>query len=196
MHTPSSPRSPRRALVGLVSLTLVLGACGGGDDGAGELFPTDTDATEQTSAPDTTAASSESGDTEAGSSDAGDGLVIPDLAGLPAECQRLAEALSGAFGGTDAMSPTGSSFDMFGPMSEAFRDLKGSLPSEYDADLDIMAEAFAALDKVLAEYDYDLMQAMVDPSAMEALEALDDAELQAASERLGEYFNEVCDIEP
>lgn len=196
MNTRRPSRSGRLALVGVASASLVLAACGGGDGDGGQLFPADTDPTEQTGAPEPTAAP-EPSVTEPDTTDGSDtdSIEIPDMTGLPEECERLAEALSGAFGGMGDMTSGATQFDMFGPMSQAMRDLKGDLPAEFDADLDILADAFGALDEVLAEYDYDLMQAMVDPSAMEALEALDDERLQEASDRLGEYFNEVCTIE-
>ncbi len=121
------------------------------------------------------------------------GSGIPDvIPGVPQECVELAKAVEGAFAGMDDIMTPGEPVEMFGDFADAMERLKGELPSEYLADLEVLADGYRAIDDVLAEYDYDLMTAFTDPTAMEKLQVLDDGEFNAAGERLSAYYEETC----
>lgn len=185
MFTARTPRR-RRLAAGLLTATVLLAACGGGDessDGSSD------DGTSLITAPDTapevTAAPTTDGESSGGS--------IPDsIAGVPQACVELATALEGAFAGMDDMAGGGEAMEMFGSLADAMERLKGELPAEYSADLDLLAEGYRAIDEVLAEYDYDMMEAFTDPAAMEKLQVFDNEEFTAAGERLSAYFEEKC----
>jgi hypothetical protein len=184
MRTLSSPFARRLVVSGLLAGSVLLTACGGGDDSSSLV----------TASPDTTAqtqSTEQTESTEQGGGDSG-GVDIPDVAGLPEGCRELAEALAGAFAGLDDASSMEEAGQMFGPLAEAMEALKGDIPSELDADLDVMAAAYRTIDEVMAEYDYDMMQAFTDPAAMETLQALDSPEFTASNERLTAYFDEQC----
>ena len=181
MRTLSSPSARRLVVSGLVAGSVLFTACGGGDDSNSLI----------TAAPDTTAQTQPTEQTESTEQSGGDSGGV-DVAGLPEGCRELAEALAGAFAGLDDASSMEETGQMFGPLAEAMEALKGDIPSELDADLDVMAAAYRTIDEVLAEYDYDMMQAFTDPAAMETLQALDSPEFTASSERLTAYFDEQC----
>jgi hypothetical protein len=171
-----------RLAAGLLTATVMLAACGGSDDagdvGTSPVTSPDT-AVEVTAAPTTDGESSGSG--------------IPDvIPGVPQACVELAQAVEGAFGGVDDMMTPGEPVEMFGDLAVAMEQLKGALPSEYSADLEVLANGYRALDDVLAEYDYDMMTAFSDPTALEKLQVLDDAEFNAAGERLSAYYEATC----
>lgn len=170
-----------RLTAGLLTATVLLAACGGGDDaadGGTSLITTPDTAVEETVAPTTDGESAGSG--------------IPDvIPGVPQECVELAKAIEGAFSGMDDITP-GEPVEMFGDFAEAMERLKSELPSEYLADLEVLADGYRAIDDVLAEYDYDLMTAFTDPTALEKLQVLDDAAFNAAGERLSAYYEETC----
>ncbi len=185
MFTAQKPRR-RRLAAGLLTATVLLAACGGGDessDGSGD------DGTSLITAPDTapevTAAPTTDGESSGGS--------IPDaIPGVPQACVELAKALEGAFSGMDDMASGGEAMEMFGGFADAMERLKDEVPSEYSADLEVLAGGYRAIDDMLAEYDYDWMKAFTDPAAMEKLQVLDNEEFTAASDRLGAYFEEAC----
>lgn len=171
-----------RLAAGLLTATVLLAACGGGDgasNGDTSLITTPDTAVEVTAAPTTDGESS--------------GGNIPDvIPGVPQECVELAKAVEAAFAGMDDVMTPGEPVEMFGDFADAMERLKGELPSEYLADLEVLANGYRAIDDVLAEYDYDLMTAFTDPTAMEKLQVLDDAEFNAAGERLSAYYEETC----
>lgn len=172
----------RHVVASLLTASVLLAACGG-DDGAGD------EGTSLITAPDTTMEVTAAPTTDGESS----GASIPDaIPGVPQACVELAKALEGAFAGMDDLTTPGEPVQMFGDFADAMEQLKGELPSEYTADLEVLANGYRAIDDVLAEYDYDMMKAFTDPAAMEKLQVLDNDEFTAAGERLGTYFEEAC----
>lgn len=185
MFTARTPRR-RRLAAGLLTATVLLAACGGGDessDGTGD------DGTSLITAPDTapevTAAPTTDGESSGGS--------IPDaIPGVPQACVEVAKALEAAFTGMGDLTTPGEPVQMFGDFADAMERLKDEIPSEYSADLEVLASGYRAIDDLLAEYDYDIMKAFTDPAAMEKFQVIDDEEFTAAGERLGVYIEEAC----
>ena len=63
--------------------------------------------------------------------------------------------------------------------------------AKYSADLPF-ADAYAGWLTVLAQYNNDFTQAMTDPAAQQAMMALSTPEVEAASQRLGDYMEATC----
>lgn len=197
--TARRARSGRFLAAGVATVTLALGACARGDDGSDTGTPdaTTAQASTETTAAAVAAAADSTPDTVAETVvvDPTVGATTGEITGslgTPEACADLAEALAGAFGGVGDGSALGDAGQMFGPFAAMLRDLKGSLPADYDGDLDLMAEAYASVDSVLAEYDYDVVEALADPDAADVLGVLETEEFTGAAERLGAYFQEQC----
>lgn len=171
----------RHLAIGLIASVGLLSSCGGGDDDGISLITPPDEGSQATAAPATD-----------GGDSGGDSGGIIDLPGVPEGCLELAKALEQAFGGLGGEGAPANAMEMFGALADAMEELKGVLPSEFSADLDLLAEGYRVMDEVLAEYDYDMMQAFTDPEAMEKLQILDDEEFIAAGERLGAYVDEKC----
>jgi len=185
MVTARKPRR-RHLAAGLLTATMLLTACGGGDESSDQSGAAGTSLiTAPDTTPEVTAAPTTDGDSSGGS--------IPDsIAGVPQACVEVAKALEAAFTGIDDLTTPGEPVQMFGDIADAMERLKGELPAEYSADLEVLADGYRAIDDVLAEYDYDMMKAFTDPAAMEKLQVLDNEEFTAAGERLGAYIEEAC----
>lgn len=112
-----------------------------------------------------------------------------DLSGVleDEDCLALASAGS-AF--AQAFTGTSSAED-----AEAFQELADSVPDEIKADVQVLAEAFATYSEELQDIG---LEAGATPTADQlqqlqaALASIDQAEVTAASERLGQWAQENC----
>ena len=112
-------------------------------------------------------------------------VTIPNVPGVPAECMEIINAMSAA-----GMAAAGQ-----GDMAQAAAYMQGlvaAVPDELKADAQIFADAYAGWLTVLAQYNNDFTQAMTDPAAQQAMMALSTPEVEAASQRLGDYMEATC----
>jgi hypothetical protein len=161
-----------------LAVALVAAGCGGDDDSSSA---SDDTTIEETLTEDTTT------DEETTTGDTTDDTT--DLSGVldDEDCLALASAGSAfaqAFTGTSSEADT-----------EAFQELADSVPDEIKADVQILAEAFATYSEELRDIG---IEAGATPTAEQlqqlqsALAAIDQAEVTAASERLGTWAEENC----
>jgi uncharacterized protein (DUF885 family) len=156
----------------VLALTLVAAGCGGDDDSSAS----DDTTIEETLTEDTT-------------TDETTGDETTDLSGVleDEDCRALASAGS-AF--AQAFTGTSSAED-----AEAFQELADSVPDEIKADVQVLAEAFATYSEELQDIG---LEAGGTPTAEQlqqlqaALASIDQAEVTAASERLGAWAQENC----
>ena len=95
----------------------------------------------------------------------------------------------------NAMSAAGMAAAGQGDMAQAAAYMQGlvaAVPDELKADAQIFADAYAGWLTVLAQYNNDFTQAMTDPAAQQAMMALSTPEVEAASQRLGDYMEATC----
>jgi hypothetical protein len=157
----------------VLAVALVAAGCGGDDDSSAsddttieETLTEDTNTDETTTSDETT-----------------------DLSGVleDEDCRALASAGS-AF--AQAFTGTSSAED-----AEAFQELADSVPDEIKADVQVLAEAFATYSEELQDIG---LEAGGTPTAEQlqqlqaALASIDQAEVTAASERLGAWAQENC----
>ena len=156
----------------VLALALVAAGCGGDDDSSAS----DDTTIEETLTEDTT-------------TDETTGDETTDLSGVleDEDCRALASAGS-AF--AQAFTGTSSAED-----AEAFQELADSVPDEIKADVQVLAEAFATYSEELQDIG---LEAGGTPTAEQlqqlqaALASIDQAEVTAASERLGAWAQENC----
>ncbi len=171
-----------RVLALVLAAALMLGACGG-DDAAGP--ETTTANAETTAAPDIDTDST----AVAGTDDGGTTDTTPvDLGNIPAgDCAAMAmqwsQAMGGAMGG---VTPSELDYDAI------FDALDGTVPSELRGDVAVLADAYRQVARVMEEAGGDFMALANDPEALAVLESLDTPEMQAAGERVGTYFEDLC----
>jgi hypothetical protein len=167
-------------LVAACVVVLALGGagCGGGDESSGDTAATltETVATDETTTDEaTTEDSTTTGETDLSAFTSEDCLAFIGAAAA------ISQAFSGVTGDID--------------QSEFFDQYADRVPEEIKADLQIMADAGAAAAAAYSKLD---IQPGETPSAEElaeytaALEAIDQEEFQAASERIGAWTEEVC----
>ena len=162
----------------VLAVALVAAGCGGDDDSSSA---SDDTTIEETLTEDTAT------DEETTTEDTADETT--DLAGVleDEDCLALASAGS-AF--AQAFSGTGTPED-----AEAFQELADSVPDEIKADVQVLAEAFATYSEELQDIG---LEAGATPTAEQlqqlqaALASIDQAEVTAASERLGTWAEENC----
>jgi hypothetical protein len=174
-----NPRSTR-LLVGfaaVLSSAGFLSACGGDDDVTDALS-----AAEQADD-----ASDDASDTDTDSSlpDVDlDDVELPDNLPISDECtavyQQFVLAMSGASGGT------------YEGLETAMASLSESVPDDLDDDVQILSAAYGQMADLLAEYDGDIAAAMADPANQAQMAAIGSPEVSAASDAIGEYFEETC----
>lgn len=123
------------------------------------------------------------GDSDEGGSTAGDQWcdVVDELTGI--------DPFS-SFDGTTA--PTADELaDAFDETAEVLARVRGQVPSEIRADIELTADTFDGVIELLEEADFDF--ASVDPSD-ERLGQLSSEALQAAGDRIEAYNNERCGL--
>ncbi len=159
-----------------IPLTVLLLACGGGDS-------------------DDSSSSSGSSDggtaTQSSGSGSSNSNAQPDL-GNCAELLGFARSLgvSGAFSGGD--------FGNFN--AEVFQDLADNAPDEIKSDMRLLANALVGFFEVLDDLSIDFSNpasfASLSPADLQKLEdasnKIDSAEVQAASEKVGAFFENRC----
>jgi hypothetical protein len=161
----------------VLAVALVAAGCGGDDDSSAS----DDRTIEETLTEDTTT------DEETTTEDTSDDTT--DLSGVLDDEDCLALASAGA---TFAQAFTGTSSEAD---AEAFQELADSVPDEIRADVRVLAEAFAAYSDELRDIG---IEAGTTPTAEQlqqlqaALASIDQAEVTAASERLGQWADDNC----
>ena len=164
-----------KLLLALLVATGMLVACGGDDDddgGGNASEEADADA-----------------DTEVDLEDVG------DLPFASEECQEAYAGFLGAAGGAGAaLTGQGDELEESLDQLEAFA---GSAPDEIKDDFALVVEAYAEFVEVFADLDFDPTSGEApDAETMAALEEIgekfEDADLQAASERISAWFEENC----
>jgi hypothetical protein len=165
-------------LVVAAVFALAVVGCGGGD----EASDTDTVVATETTTDETTTDGAMTDET-----------ATTDLGELASgECLELAQAGQALGAALSAAGTSGSELD---ESSEAFQDFVDKAPEEIRADVQVLAEAYAKYADVLQDVD---LQAGETPSAEDALKlsqalsAIDQAEVSAASERVAAWANENC----
>ena len=171
-----------------VAIVLSLAACGGGGGDDADAPPESVDVSIGAQGGATTSAAP-AGPTATATSD----TFITDDIPLPVsdQCAELAVTVTDAFAGLSVASDP----QTFAQFAEAFARLREVVPTELQADVDVMSAAYARIDAVLAEYDYDITSVYQDPSAAEAFAAaFDDADgdVTESAERLDSWFSEQC----
>ena len=111
--------------------------------------------------------------------------TIPAIAGVSAECMAIANAFAGA---ATAMSGQGD----VAQAEASLAALEGIVPDELKDDARLFAEAYNAVIVALVANDNDYAQLMADPEAMAALQALDDEDVQSASDNISAYLDGAC----
>ncbi len=81
--------------------------------------------------------------------------------------------------------------DFFDRIDDVFSRVSSAAPSAIKADTETMRDGFREFADLLDEYDYNLF----DPDLGTAMENLDTAELDAASERVNTYVEDECGID-
>ena len=164
-------------LVVVISALLLVGAgCGGGDDEASD----DTEVTVTETTTDETTTDDETDTTT-------DDVDVSGILG-DEDCLQLA-----SIGATFAQAITGATDD---EAAEAFQELVDEVPGEIQADLQVLADWFA--DYAAEIRDIGIEEGQVPTAAQlqqlqAALAATDQAELNAASERLQAWATENCE---
>jgi hypothetical protein len=160
------------------AVALVGAGCGGGDESSGNTAATltDTTATDETTTDETT-------------TDAGTTTDATDLSALTSEDCLAFIGAAAAVG--QAFSGTSGNVDQ----SKFFAKYADRVPEEIKADLQVMADAGAAASAAYSKLD---LKPGETPSAEQmaqytaALEAIDQEEFNAASQRVGAWTEEVC----
>lgn len=156
-----------RLVTGLVVAgALALGACGGDDNSSpspGTAAPVVTDAP---------------GTTTGGGGGGGGG-------GSAADCARLYQQWAAAMG---AATAGGNEADL----ANVFQGLAAVVPADLKDDVTLLSETYGEYLTLIQKYQGDMAKAMQDPQVMAALEALDNDQVQAASDNLSNYFDSAC----
>lgn len=167
------------AVVALSALALMGAGCGGdGEEASDETTLTDTVTDDTTTDEETT----DEGTTDEGTTDddLSGVLADEDCRALAAAGATFAQAFTGAGGADDA---------------QAFQELADEVPDEIEADVRVLAEAYA---KYSAELEDIGVRAGQTPSAEQlqqlqaALASIDQQEVTAASQRLSDWATENC----
>jgi hypothetical protein len=174
----------RRVLILLVAVLFVvaIAGCGGGDEAASDTDTTEvTETTTDETPTDETTTDETTTDTD------------NDLGAFASgECAELVQA-SQALGA--ALAAAGSSGSDLTESSEAFQEFVDKAPEEIRADVQILADAYAKYADALQDID---LQSGETPSAedveqlTQAMEAVDQAEVTAAAQRLSTWATENC----
>ena len=160
-----------RKLLVLIALgTITFAGCGGDDDAATGTASTSTTA---------------GGDGEFSGEGSDD---FCDLA------RDYAEKFDQA-GETEATTPAEAEAELandYDEFAKAIKDLVGEAPEEIEADVRVVSGAFDELNELLEKYDYDFEKI---PQEEAASIDLDNAEVEAANNRIESYFEKVCGID-
>ncbi len=167
----------------VLALALAAAGCGGGDDEPSAAD--DTTTIEETTTDDTTSEETTTSD------ETTDGDADFDFA--DEDCQALVAAyvsVSGAF----AQAATGSSEDL-ADQTDAFSEFADKVPEEIRADVQTIASAYAQYIQAYQDSGIEPGQIPTAEQAQQlqaALESVGDADVTAASERLGAWTQENC----
>lgn len=123
--------------------------------------------------------------TDNSSGDGSDSGSLPDLAGVPEQCQALVQAMSGAAAAMSGQSDVDQA-------TAVFASLEAVVPDELKDDARIFADAYGQYIAVLAEFDGDSANAMADPEVVAALTALGSQEVSDAADNISAYMDEAC----
>ena len=74
--------------------------------------------------------------------------------------------------------------------------LQSAAPAEIKADVETMASATLRMIDIFEQYDYDFMALSTAPELSEIEDLTNNAEIEAASERLNDYEETTCGIAP
>jgi hypothetical protein len=74
----------------------------------------------------------------------------------------------------------------------AANQLEGSAPAEIRSDIALLNNNFSVLVDLLEQFDYNFMAMAMDPEAAARLEAMETAEVEAASRRVNDYTQRTC----
>lgn len=96
------------------------------------------------------------------------------------------------FTGTDDADALRSQVD---EAKKMLNELESAAPSEIKADATLMKQSWNDFAGALEDADYDFVALLSDENAMAAMEKMGSADVQSATERLGDYAQEHCDIE-
>lgn len=137
------------------------------------------------------------------SQDAGEASLADDEAGVAAETSTGSATVAGQPPGggfcdnanafvTDRSVTDVANFnaDFFAEVDDRLEALLVEAPAEVAADLEVLRSGFAATDTIFAEFDYDVTDARL----VEALEAVDNEGMLAATDSIDSYLLEVCGI--
>ena len=188
-----------RTLLALVLLPLLvfLVACSGDDDdGDGDngstSQPTASDASGSTGT--TPASTSPSGDASSSSSGGTDASTI--LGNCPGLVSMFGLFSAGAF-----TNPAGNAGDGINSAAQIFQNAADNAPSEIQADMQVLADAFTGLNNALEDLGVDLSNpasfATLNAGQLAQLEtvfsSLDTPEVEQASDNLDAWFTENCE---
>lgn len=102
------------------------------------------------------------------------------------------------FGDGEIFSGTADADALRSQVDEAkkiLNEVESAAPSEIKDDAALLKKSWNDFAGALEDADYDFVALLSDENAMAAMESMGSEEVQAASERLGEYTQEHCDIE-
>lgn len=178
------------ALAAVVVLGLGAAACGD-DDSAGEDVEVDD------TRPNETTETTDDGATTDGVTDDGGSSTGSDLGTFVGEdCLAFTTALM------EASSAAGNVFsgatDELEDVADYFGDVAKNLPAEIRGDFETFADAYEDFARAIADagIDFEDPSTFQDPAVMEkltpAMEALDSAEVQQASENIESWLDETC----
>jgi hypothetical protein len=88
--------------------------------------------------------------------------------------------------------------ETFTKVTDLVDGVRENAPDEIQGDLETVANGFADVQEIFAEYDYDLAKlgaaAAADPELTERLESFGGEEFTSASERVSTYLQEECGL--
>jgi len=179
-------------LVGAALMALLAAACSGDDGGSedGDAAATMTAAATTVATVDATAAATieATGEPGGGGSSGSPGT---DLLGSQ-ECRDAAVAVAEAFQ-FSAMGFAGVTDEQLSELEDALNAAGADAPDEIRADLAVFAAAWAEFAEAIQESGWDPSSGQAPPAVIvTALESFGSAEVEAASERLGAWFEGNC----
>ncbi|MDO8391889.1 MAG: hypothetical protein Q7V57_15545 [Actinomycetota bacterium] len=123
--------------------------------------------------------------TDESSGDGSDSGSIPNLAGVPEQCQAIVQAMSGAAAALSGQSDTDQA-------KAVFAALETVVPDDLKDDARIFAEAYGGYIELLAKFEGDSGSAMSDPEVLAAIAALGSEEVSAAADNISAYMDSAC----
>jgi hypothetical protein len=173
-----------------VAGTLVLSACGGGDDQVATSASTASSDAKQSATTTLSSADSIGGD----SADTTSPNFSGDDSGDLCSYAKKIEASS-----NDLLDDPANFSEDLKKFREIYKTALSKAPSEIKADLKTSFDGGEALFTLMEKYDGDytklLAAAETDPEVAKAVANLDDPEVAAASDRVDAYFTNVCGLD-